>query len=275
MKLNAFNWIGGKASHLPFLYENFPDTHHHYIDVFGGSGVVLLNKKPSPIETFNDINQNIVTFYRVLRNNKDNLIEKIKLSPYSRQEYADCITVLKNQEADDLERARAFFVVANQSYHSRINSLQEYNWKINIHDSTKRGSSVVSKYNSKIEKLDMIADRFKSVQIENRDFKRIFDKFDSDVSFFYVDPPYPLDTRRTKKLYDYELDDDRHSELLEIIQSIEGSVLISTYQNEMYDSKLTNWKKVSNSEKRIRSSSTKRKAVEILYRNFEINVSEG
>lgn len=273
-KLNAFNWIGGKASHLPFLYENFPNAHHHYIDVFGGSGVVLLNKAPSPIETFNDINQNIVTFYRVLRDNKEELIDKIKLSPYSRQEYSNCIDVLKNPTSDDLEKARAFFVVANQSYHSRINSLQEYNWKINIRDSTKRGSSVVSKYNSKIDKLDLIADRFKSVQIENRDFKRIFDKFDSDVSFFYVDPPYPMDTRRTKKLYDYELDDDRHSELLEIIVSLEGSVLISTYQNEMYDSKLVDWKKVTNPEKRIRSSSTKRKAAEIVYRNFELNNCE-
>jgi DNA adenine methylase len=177
---------------------------------------------------------------------------------------------LKNTESDDLEKARAFFVVANQSYHSRINSLSEFNWKICIKDSTKNGSSAVSKYNSKKDRLNLIAGRFKAVQIENRDFKKIFDKFDSDVSFFYVDPPYPTDTRRTKKLYDYELDDDRHSELLEIITSLEGSVLISTYQNEMYDSKLADWKKVTNPEKRIRSSSTKRKAAEIVYRNYEL-----
>ncbi|MDR0767733.1 MAG: DNA adenine methylase [Methanosarcinales archaeon] len=270
LKLNSFNWVGGKASHLNFLYGNFPSDFHHYVDVFGGSGVVLLNKERSPIETYNDVNQNVVTFYKMLRDYPDELIERIQLSPYSRREFEICISILMDSNSVELERARAFFVVANQSFHSRINTQATSNWKMCVKDSTTRGSSAVSKYLSKIERLGLIAERFKSVQIENSDFSKIFDKYDSDVSFFYVDPPYPLATRNSKKLYDFELSDERHVELLEIVNAVEGAVLISSFSSELYDLNLTGWIKSIDREKRIRSSSLNRKAAEVLYRNYEI-----
>src|SRR3972149_6019452 len=65
-KLIAFGWYGGKFSHLDWLLPLLPKC-HHYCEPFGGSAAVLLNKEPSPIETYNDIDGEVVNFFRVLR----------------------------------------------------------------------------------------------------------------------------------------------------------------------------------------------------------------
>ena len=86
-KLIAFGWYGGKFSHLDWLLPYLPSC-HHYCEPFAGSGAVLLNRQPSPVETYNDIDGEVVNFFRVLRNNSDELIKQIALTPFSREEFA-------------------------------------------------------------------------------------------------------------------------------------------------------------------------------------------
>ena len=69
-KVIAFGWYGGKFNHLDWLLPLLP-TCHHYCEPFGGSAAVLLNREPSPVETYNDIDGEAVNFFRVLRNQKD------------------------------------------------------------------------------------------------------------------------------------------------------------------------------------------------------------
>jgi DNA adenine methylase len=83
--LIAFGWYGGKYSHLDWLLPLLP-TCHHYCEPFGGSAAVLLNRQPSPVETYNDIDGEIVNFFTVLREQKEALIEAIGLTPFSREE---------------------------------------------------------------------------------------------------------------------------------------------------------------------------------------------
>ena len=79
----AFGWYGGKYSHLDWLLPLLPEC-HHYCEPFGGSAAVLLNREPSPVETYNDMDGEVTNFFRVLRNSKDELIESIGLTPFSR-----------------------------------------------------------------------------------------------------------------------------------------------------------------------------------------------
>src|SRR5947207_15987809 len=83
----AFGWYGGKYSHLDWLLPLLPQI-THFCDVFGGSAAVLINREPSPVETYNDIDSELVTFFRVLRDQKEALIEAIGLTPFSREELA-------------------------------------------------------------------------------------------------------------------------------------------------------------------------------------------
>ena len=108
----AFGWYGGKFSHLDWLLPNLPMT-EHYCEPFGGSGAVLLNREPSAVETYNDLDGEVVNFFRVLRTNKEALLESIGLTPFSREEFELAISVPAS-DISDVERARRFFVRAKQ-----------------------------------------------------------------------------------------------------------------------------------------------------------------
>src|SRR6266498_1364876 len=90
-KLIAFGWYGGKFSHLNWLLPLLPNC-HHYCEPFAGSAAVLLNRTPSPVETYNDIDGEVVNFFRVLRDQKERLIEAIGLTPFSREEFVLAIS---------------------------------------------------------------------------------------------------------------------------------------------------------------------------------------
>src|SRR3990170_3736536 len=111
-KLIAFGWYGGKFSHLGWLLPLLPEC-HHYCEPFAGSAAVLINREPSPIETYNDIDGEIVNFFAVLRDKKDELVEAIGLTPFSREEFFVAVTTNGGQ-ISDVERARRFFVRARQ-----------------------------------------------------------------------------------------------------------------------------------------------------------------
>ena len=110
-KLIPFGWYGGKFSHLDWLRPLLPDC-HHYCEPFAGSGAILLNREPAPVETFNDLDGEVVNFFRVLREEKDRLIEAIGLTPFAREEFAKACEISPDLSA--LERARRFYVRARQ-----------------------------------------------------------------------------------------------------------------------------------------------------------------
>mgnify|MGYP001393669852 CR=1 FL=1 len=112
-KIIAFGWYGGKYSHLDWLLPLLPEA-HHYCEPFAGSAAVLLNRPPSPVETYNDLDGEVVNFFRVLRGQKDALIEAIGLTPFSREEFSEAVSP-SEETLSDLERARRFFVRARQA----------------------------------------------------------------------------------------------------------------------------------------------------------------
>src|SRR5438552_18896357 len=82
----VFGWYGGKFNHLGWLLPLLPQC-HHYCEPYAGSAAVLLNREPSPVETYNDIDGEVVNFFRVLREQKEALIEAVGLTPFSREEF--------------------------------------------------------------------------------------------------------------------------------------------------------------------------------------------
>ena len=142
-KLIAFGWYGGKFSHLDWLLPLLPKC-HHYCEPFAGSAAVLINRYPSPIETYNDLDGEVCNFFRVLRDQKEKLVEAIGLTPFSREEFSIACEVDAAQPP--LERARRFYVRARQVRTGLAQTASIGRWA-NCKDTSRAGmSGVVSRW---------------------------------------------------------------------------------------------------------------------------------
>ncbi len=265
-KLIAFGWYGGKFSHLDWLLPLLPET-HHYCEPFAGSGAVLLNREPSPVETYNDLDGEVVNFFRVLREQKAALVEAIGLTPFSREEFG--IACILEPDLTPLERARRFYVRARQVRTGLAQTASIGRWA-NCKDTSRAGmSGVVSRWLGGVEALPEIADRLLRVQIENRPAIDVINLYDSPQTLFYCDPPYLHETRGDTSAYGYEMTNQQHRELAETLNAVSGRVAISNYQCDLMDQlyPAPKWIKTTSLEKTIHS--TKDKRSEALWTNYD------
>lgn len=275
-KLIPFGWYGGKFSHLAWLLPLLPQC-HHYCEPFAGSGAVLLNRIPSPIETYNDMDGEVVHFFRVLRDEKEKLVEAIGLTPFSREEFA--LACKLDPKLTDLERARRFYVRARQVRTGLAQTATLGRWP-NCKNTSRAGmSGVISRWLGAIEDLPQIAERLLRVQIENRPALDVIRLYDSSDTLFYCDPPYVHDTRGDAKAYGYEMTNQEHALLAKLLNAVCGKVAISNYPCELMDAlyPAPKWNKTV-SEART-NHATKGVRIEVLWTNYDpqatVNNSNG
>ena len=267
-KVIAFGWYGGKFSHLEWLLPLLPKC-YHYCEPFGGSAAILLNRAPSPVETYNDLDGEVVNFFKVLREEKAKLIEAIGLTPFSREEFAKACQLDPTQS--NFERARRFYVRARQVRTGLAQTATIGRWA-NCKNTSRNGmSGVISRWLGGIEDLTLIAERLLRVQIENRPAIDIIQLYDSKETLFYCDPPYIHRTRGDTKSYGYEMSDVEHRRLAEVLNSVKGLVAISNYQCDLMDDFYPGpkWKKHFSPLKTIHSTKDKRQ--EVLWVNYDIH----
>ncbi|MBL8745012.1 MAG: DNA adenine methylase [Phycisphaerae bacterium] len=265
-KLIAFGWYGGKFSHLEWLLPLLPKC-HHYCEPFAGSAAVLLNREPSPIETYNDLDGEVCNFFRVLREQRDKLTEAIALTPFSREEFSIACDLDPKQST--FERARRFYVRARQVRTGLAQTASVGRWA-NCKDTSRAGmSGVVSRWLGGVEALPDIGGRLLRVQIENRPAVDVVRVYDSKQTLFYCDPPYVHDTRGDSKAYVHEMTDEQHRELADCLNAAKGMVALSNYDcdliNRLYPAK--RWRKIVGPERTIHS--TKDTRSEVLWVNYD------
>ena len=265
-KIIAFGWYGGKYSHLDWLLPLLP-TCKHYCEPFAGSGAILLNRKPSPVETYNDLDGEVVNFFRVLRDKNEELIKAILLTPFSREEFSLACSLDPN--LSDIERARRFYVRARQVRTGLAQKATVGRWA-NCKNTSRAGmSGVVSRWLGSVEHLPWIAERLLRVQFENRPAEEVINLYDSEETLFYCDPPYIHNTRGDTNAYTNEMTDEDHSSLSKILNVVKGKVAISNYEcdlmNKLYPS--PKWVKFIAPVKT--NHSTKGKRVEVLWTNYD------
>jgi DNA adenine methylase len=265
-KLIAFGWYGGKFSHLDWLLPLLPRC-HHYCEPFAGSAAALLNREPSPVETYNDVDGEVANFFRVLRTEKDRLVEVIGLTPFSREEFGLACEI--DPELEPLERARRFYVRARQVRTGLAQRASLGRWA-NCKQTSRAGmSGVISRWLGAVEALPEIADRLLRVQIENRPALDVIRLYDSPKTLFYCDPPYVHDTRGDSKAYGYEMTDEEHVTLAKVLNAAKGMAAISNYQCDLMDRLYPppKWRKVVSPERTIHS--TKGTRAEIVWTNYD------
>lgn len=263
-KLKAFGIIGGKYNMVEDILDVLPQT-MVYCEPFGGSGVVLLNKPISKIEVFNDKDDLIVNFFRVLRENADELMSRLSLSPYSRKEYIDAIETVQN-ESDPVEKARKFFIIVESTIFN-LSNFKKSNWRppyIKKFDDLRNRAS---EFKIRVEKLVDVIERLRLVHLEYRSAIDVIKLYDTEWTTFYCDPPYPFESRSTRNLYRFEMSDEEHVALANVLKQCKGYVLLSTYENELYDELYSDWTKLTK-QVHVCSSKRSRQAVEVLYANY-------
>ena len=263
-KMIAFGWYGGKFSHLDWLLPLLPKS-NHYCEPFGGSGAVLLNRNPSNVETYNDIDGEVVNFFKTLRDSKKKLIEMIGLTPFSRKEFEKAIEI-SDTKLSDVERVRRFFIRARQVRTRLAQTASSGRWAYCIGTSRSGMAGAVSRWLGGVVGLDDIVSRLLRVQIENAPAEEIIKRYDSNDTLFYCDPPYIHESRGDVKSYSYEMTNDEHRKLARILKKCKGKVAISGYHSPIMDELYNDWN--CNEEGAKIAHSVKKLRTEVLWTNY-------
>lgn len=261
MQHPLIRYHGGKFRLAEWIKSHFP-KHNTYVEPFGGGASVLLSKLPSPVEVYNDLDDEVVNLFQVLRDSKKSLdlARQIELTPYSRVEFNEAFKAA----GCEIERARRLIIRAQMGFGSAGATKGNTGFRL---DTARTGSDIVTIWQRHPEIICQAAARFKSVLIENRDALQVIKDHDREDTLFFIDPPYVLDTRSIGcKAYRYEMTDEQHEKLLGLLLEIKGMVILCGYSHPIYDSSLTGWQKV---EKVVAASgqSGSRKSTECLWIN--------
>lgn len=224
------HYPGSKWSIAKWIIGHMP-AHRVYLEPFFGSGAVFFNKSPSKVETINDLNGEVVNLFRVVRERPDEFAYRIRWTPYARDEYR----LSHEPSDDDMERARRFAVRCWQAIRPKTSSIS--GWRCRF---TERDAFHISQWNALPSRLEIVAERLRNVQIENVRAELLIERYRSEDVLIFADPPYLLDTRNGA-IYEDELTDQQHSDLLEQLERHPGPVLLTGYAHPMYDSRLKHW----------------------------------
>ena len=263
-RLIAFGWYGGKFSHLNFILPHIPGDATHFCDVYGGSAAVLMNLRPYPVETYNDIDGELVNFFRMLRDQGEVLVKAIGLTPFSREELIRACQPAR--DLPPLERARRFYVRARQTRTGLAQKSSEGRWAHCVLTSRAGMAGAVSRWLGSVEALPEIAQRLQRVQIENAPALDVIRRYDTGETVFYLDPPYLHAARGDSAAYGYEMSDGEHETLAALLRSIRGRAILSGYRTPLYDHLFRDWRRIDAPERLCHSVRKPRQ--ESLWLNF-------
>lgn len=261
----AFGWYGGKFSHLDFILPHIPLDAKHFCDVFGGSAAVLINRPPAPVETYNDIDSELVNFFTTLRDDGEELIRAIGLTPFSREEL---VRACEYEEGlSERERARRFFVRARQTRTGLAQRSSEGRWAHCVLTSRAGMAGAVSRWLGSVDGLAEITARLQRVQIENAPALEVIRRYDTPETVFYLDPPYVHSSRGDTSAYGAEMSDGEHAELAGVLSGIRGRAVLSGYRTPLYDRLFEDWRRVDAPVKT--ANSVRQPRQESLWLNFD------
>lgn len=228
-----FAYYGGKTTLAEKIADLLP-PHEHYVEPFAGSLAVLLAKKPTRAETVNDLDENLVTFWRTLRDQPDELARACALTPYSRSEYAGSDL---GGDLPDVERARRVWVRITQGRNLSLAGGAASDWKRRIVGVERQGLELLRF----ADRIAPVAARLRRVTLESRDAVRVIREYGVEPSTcIYADPPYLGSTRGGQ--YGVEMKgENEHGDLADALNSCRSTVVLSGYDSPLYADLFAGW----------------------------------
>jgi len=233
----ALRYHGGKWRLAAWIQQFFP-PHGCYVEPFGGAAGVLLQKPRVYAEVYNDLDGDIVNFFRVLRDpdQRARLIDACALTPYARDEFLAAYDVTD----DPLERARRTAVRAAMGFGSAGATKASTGFRT---DTRRKYGTAQHNWAAYPQAMAAVGERFAGVLVENRDAIDCIRAHDGTDTLLFVDPPYVHETRTMRRGggYRHELDDAAHRQLLEVLHAVDGMVVLCGYSSNLYDQALLGW----------------------------------
>lgn len=239
----VLKYPGSKWNIANQLVDLIPQ-HHSYVEPFFGSGAVLFSKSPSDIETINDLDSDVTNLFRCIQIDAVKLSRLVMTTPFSREEYDLQFEISEKPEiSDPFQKAVGFLIRCWQGYGFRTND-HKVGWKNDIQGREK--AYALWNWYRLPEWIVAIAERLRMVQIENRPALEVIERFNFENVFMYLDPPYVIGSRVSKrKQYKYEMEDTDHEELLKVVVKSKAKIMISGYESDLYNDYLKDWHKKS------------------------------
>lgn len=219
----GIRWYGGKAYAGDWIASLLPKC-DAYVDAYAGGLSVLMARQRAPIETINDVCDRAVNLYRVIREQPEDLVRVVELTPLARAEHRRCMVV-----ADDaLEDARRMIVCAYQGRGSggTVNT----GWRYRVRPAGFTWPDCATRA------VRRVAERLQGVQIEHADALEVIERHAYPDALIYCDPPYELSLRsRDSDRYRHECDERHHEELVELVLRVDAMVAVSGYGGGVYE----------------------------------------
>ena len=211
---SPFAWPGGKQSLLTTLRQRIPE-HEIYVEVFAGSAKLLFAKDPSKSEVMNDLNGDLANFFRVVKHRPAELAEALEHEIVHPERFRE---LRFSEPTDELARALRFVYTTWYSYGAKGLHFASACMQDLLRANARRPLNTIR------ELLNLTADRLRRVRIEQRDFIELIRRFDSEETFFYLDPPY-VDYKPNGRYQ--ALTVEKREELFELLANIKGKFLLS------------------------------------------------
>lgn len=262
---SPLKYHGGKYFLADRIVALMP-PHLTYVEPYFGGGSVMFAKNPNGVsEVANDIDKDLSAFWWVMQNDAafQDFKRILEATPFSEVEFEISIS---QQAKSQLYQAVNFFIRCRQSLAGRMKSFAAL-----TKGRTRRGmNEQVSAWLSAVEGLPEVHARLRRVLILNRDALDVIRTCDAPTSLLYLDPPYFPQTRRSPNEYAHEMSEEGHHNLLTLIRRCQGKVMISGYQNAMYEDLLGQWHRVTwDVPNHAAAGETKQRMTECLWMNFK------
>jgi DNA adenine methylase len=231
----VLRYHGGKWLLAPWIISHF-GAHRLYVEPFGGAASVLMRKKRSHVEIYNDLWGTVVNVFRILRDPAKGieLARLLYLTPFARDEFQG-IDDLAMAELSDIEQARCTILRSLAGFGSAsTNGAHVTGFRATSAKSSTTPAVDWAKYPAHIQ---YFVERLRGVVVENRSAIEVIKQHDGPDTLFYLDPPYPHCTRNLRRgnaMYACEMTDQDHAGLASLLYQVQGMVIISGYDCSLY-----------------------------------------
>lgn len=235
----AIRYHGGKFRLAPWILGFFPE-HRIYVEPFGGAAGVMIQKPRAYSEVYNDLDDELVNFFRVVQDagQRQQLVDALVFTPYARREFE----LAWEPAAEPVERARRLVIRAQMGFGSAGATKGTTGFRIDTKREYETAQGSWARYPASLAALGQ---RLTGVLIENRPAVEVLVGHDTPKTLFYVDPPYVLETRvlqgSGRGYYRHEMEDADHRALLDALLGLQGMVVLSGYPSPLYDEALAGW----------------------------------
>ncbi len=182
---SPIKWVGGKSRFRTHIVSLLP-AHSCYVELFAGGAWVLFAKQRSDVEILNDIDQELINFYRVLREKPNELMERFEWELAARAEF-ERLANTDPHSLTDIQRAHRFYYLIMAGWGGEFNYPR---FQTSVSDGG-HGNRLIGALKHLKEKLTPVHKRLQTVIIECLEWEACFDRYDRNNVVMYIDPPYP------------------------------------------------------------------------------------